>query len=113
MTDQARLIYLTAPDRATAEGLARTIVGERLAACANILGPITSVYWWDGKINEEGEIALLFKTMASNVPALTDRIRQMHPYECPCIVALPLEGGNPDFLAWIAAEIRPATIPTR
>ena len=112
MSDQARLIYVTAPDRATADDLARTIVGERLAACANILGPITSVYWWDGKINEEGEIALIFKTMASNLPALSRRISQLHPYQCPCIVALAIDGGHPAFLDWIAAEIRPAATPT-
>lgn len=104
MSEQARMVYVTAPGHDVAVALAEAVVGERLAACANILGPITSVYWWDGKLNRDGEVAMILKTTASHIPALTARIRQLHPYECPCIVAISLDGGNPDFLAWIAAE---------
>lgn len=106
MSEETRLVYVTTPDHDTAVSLARLVVGERLAACANVLGPMTSVYWWDDKLNEEGEVALLLKTRAALVPALTERLRAAHPYDCPCVVALPLLGGNPDFLAWIAAETR-------
>lgn len=104
MSEQARMVYVTAPSHDVAVVLAQKVVGERLAACANILGPITSVYWWDGKLNQDGEVAMVLKTTAGHVAALTARLRQLHPYECPCIVAIPIEGGNPDFLAWIAAE---------
>lgn len=104
MADEQRLIYVTAPDHDTALALARLAVEERLAACANVLGPITSVYWWDGKLNEDGEVALVLKTRADLVAALTERLCAAHPYECPCVVALPINGGNPAFLAWISAE---------
>lgn len=102
-----RLVYMTAPNREEALKLARLLVEERLAACANVLGAITSVYWWDGKLNEDGEVALIAKTRAALVEALTERVKQVHPYECPCIVALPIDGGNPAFLAWISAEAKP------
>lgn len=111
MNDTAILVYVTAPDGETAVALAKTMVEQRLAACANILGPITSVYWWDGKVNTEAEVGLILKTRQSLVPELTAALRQAHPYECPCVVALPITGGNPDFLAWIAAETKPASTP--
>lgn len=104
MEDEPRLVYVTAPGRDEALAIARLVVTERLAACANLLGPITSVYWWDGRVNQEDEVALVLKTRQSLVEALTARIRQIHPYQCPCVVALPIVGGNPDFLAWIATE---------
>lgn len=107
MSEQARLVYVTAPSHDEALRLAQMAVGERLAACANVLGAITSVYWWDGKLNQDGEVALVLKTRAGLVEALTARLREAHPYDCPCVVALPIDGGNPDFLAWIAAETRP------
>lgn len=111
MNDAATLVYVTAPDGETAAALAKSMVEQRLAACANILGSITSVYWWDGKVNTEGEVGLMLKTRQSLVPELTAALRQAHPYECPCVVALPVTGGNPDFLAWIAAETKPASTP--
>ncbi|MCA1907563.1 MAG: divalent-cation tolerance protein CutA [Magnetospirillum sp.] len=111
MNDTAILVYVTAPDGEIAVALAKTMVEQRLAACANILGPITSVYWWDGKVNTEGEVGLILKTRQSLVPELTAALRQAHTYECPCVVALPITGGNPDFLAWIAAETKPASTP--
>ena len=104
MSEETRLIYVTAPSHDEALRLARVAVEERLAACANVLGPITSVYWWEGKVNQDGEVALLLKTRAALVEALTARLRELHPYECPCVVALAIDGGNPAFLSWIAAE---------
>lgn len=98
------LVYTTAPDGETARSLARAVVEERLAACANILGAIASVYWWDGRVNEDDEVAMILKTTTGRVEALVGRLRQLHPYQCPCIVMLPVSGGNPDFLAWVAAE---------
>ncbi|HSV28066.1 MAG TPA: divalent-cation tolerance protein CutA [Candidatus Omnitrophota bacterium] len=106
MTDTS-LIYVTAPSREEALKLARAVVEERLAACGNVLGAIESVYWWDGKLNQEPEVALILKTRADLVEALTARVRELHPYECPCVVALPIAAGNPAFLAWIAAETKP------
>lgn len=106
MAEAFRMIYVTAPNRDEALSLARILVEERLAACANVLGPITSVYWWDGKLNEEPEVALIAKTRADLADAAITRIKQAHSYDCPCVVVLPIEAGNPAFLQWIAAETR-------
>ena len=104
MSEDTALVYVTAPTQDEALRLARLAVEERLAACANVLGPITSVYWWDGKLNQDPEVALVLKTRAGLVEALTERLKAAHPYEVPCVVALPIAAGNPDFLAWIRAE---------
>lgn len=111
MSENAVLVYVTTPDAETATRLAKAMVESRLAACANILGAMTSVYWWDGKVNSEGEVALILKTRESLVAELTQALCAAHPYDCPCVVALPIKDGNPDFLAWIAAETKPASTP--
>lgn len=98
------LVYVTASSRDEALKIARATVEERLAACANVLAPITSIYWWEGKVQEEGEVSFILKTRADLVAALTQRIKALHSYTCPCVVALPIAGGNPDFLAWIDTE---------
>ncbi len=100
------LVYVTAASRDEALKIARAAVEERLAACANVFSPITSIYRWEGKIQEEGETSFILKTRADLVPALTERIKSLHSYSCPCVVALPITAGNPDFLAWIDAETR-------
>lgn len=100
-------VYVTAPDRETALAMGRTVVGERLAACANILGPVTSIYWWDGRLNEEGEVALIAKTSDSQLSALIARIKAIHPYQVPCVVAWPIAAGYEPYLDWISAETKP------
>ncbi|MBM3565604.1 MAG: divalent-cation tolerance protein CutA [Alphaproteobacteria bacterium] len=102
----ATLVYVTASSRDEALKIARTAVEERLAACANVLAPITSVYWWDGKVQEEGEVSFILKTRDDLVSTLTARIKALHSYSCPCVVAWPVTQGNPDFLAWIASETK-------
>ena len=98
------LIYMTASNDAEARTIARILVQERLAACVNILAGMRSVYHWEGEIQEESEIVLIAKTRRDRVPALTDRVTEIHSYDCPCVVAIPIDGGNPDFLDWIDAE---------
>lgn len=100
----AFFVYVTAADGAEAEAIAKAVVGERLAACANLLGPVRSIYWWDGKLCDGSEVALVLKTSGDRQEQLIARIREIHSYACPCIVCLPVAAGNPDFLAWIAAE---------
>jgi periplasmic divalent cation tolerance protein len=100
-------IYITVPDHETALRIARVLVEERLAACANILGPITSIYWWDGKLNEEGEVALIAKTTQEQLSALIARVKAIHPYQVPCIVAWPIAAGHQPYLDWISAEATP------
>lgn len=97
-------IYVTAKDAAEAKSIARAVVEERLAACANLLGPVQSIYWWEGKLCEDDEVALVLKTSNARKTELIARVRELHSYETPCIVCLPIADGNPDFLKWVAAE---------
>ena len=101
----AKLIYMTAPSREEAERIAEAAVTERLAACANILDGVTSLFHWEGKLCRETEAVLILKTTEEKTDALTVRIKELHSYECPCIVVLPIENGNPAFLEWVEGEI--------
>lgn len=99
-------VYVTVPP-AGARRLARAVVEDRLAACANILPGMTSVYHWQGKIEEAEEAVIVFKTRAGLFPALEARVKELHSYETPCIVALPVEAGHAPYLEWIRAETKP------
>lgn len=103
----AQLVYVTAPTLAEAESLARLAVEGRLAACANILPGMRSLYWWQGRLESADETVLLLKTTAELAPALIRALTEAHSYDCPCVVALPIATGNPDFLRWIEAETTP------
>jgi periplasmic divalent cation tolerance protein len=100
------MIYVTTSSPEEALRIGRAVVADRLAACANVLPGITSVYRWQGEVQEEGETALILKTRSDLVERLTARVKELHSYDCPCVVALPIAGGNPDFLQWIAEETR-------
>ena len=100
--------YITAGSRVEALAIARTVVEERLAASANVLDGATSIYWWQGALEQASEAVLILKTRTELVERLTARILELHSYECPCVVALPIVAGNPQYLDWIAAETRPA-----
>ena len=101
---EIKLIYVTVANSEEADKIAIAVVSERLAACANILGAIKSVYHWNGKLEQATEVALLLKTRQSVVDPLISRIRQLHSYECPAIVVVPVVGGNAEFLTWVASE---------
>jgi len=98
------LVYITASSRDEASAIGRDVVNARLAACANVLGDITLFYWWNGTVQEESEVPLILKTQDHLVARLTQRVQELHSYDCPCIVAVPIVGGNPEFLEWIANE---------
>ncbi len=98
------LIYMTTETEADAERIGRALVGERLAACINIVAGMRSMYWWDGAVQQSSETILIAKTRTSLVDRLTERVRELHAYDCPCIVSLAIDGGNPAFLDWIDAE---------
>ena len=97
-------IYVTAPDMDEAELLASTLLNEHLIACANILPGMTSLYRWQGEVNCDSEVAILMKTRAVLAEAVTERVRQLHSYDCPCVTVWPIEGGNTEYLNWIKAE---------
>ncbi len=97
-------LYLTAANQAEAEKISRTLVEERLAACANVLGPIRSFYWWQGKVQDDAEVAFLLKTRTDLIDRVVARVKQLHSYTVPCVVTWPIEAGNPDYLAWVEKE---------
>jgi periplasmic divalent cation tolerance protein len=99
-----RFLYVTASNADEAKEIGEALVQERLVACANILGPIASIYWWQGRVQRESEAVLVAKTRAELVEHVIARVKALHSYTVPCIVSLPIEQGNPDFLGWIAAE---------
>jgi len=101
---KAKLIYVTTSSREEAEQIAETVVTEKRAACANIFENMTSVYEWNGTLCREQETVLILKTTVAQVDALTARTKALHSYECPCIITLPVESGNPDFLDWISRQ---------
>ena len=99
-------VYATFADAEEAERIARALVEERLAACANILGPMRSIYRWDGKIEDATEVAALFKTRADEAEALIARLGALHSYEVPAAVVWPIAHALPAYAEWVAAETR-------
>ena len=106
MTD-ACVVLCSAPDPAVAETIADRLVADRLAACVNLLPGLRSVYRWQGKVEAAAEVLLLVKTSAEAYPALQERLRQLHPYELPELLAVEAASGLPEYLQWLAAESRP------
>jgi periplasmic divalent cation tolerance protein len=100
------LLLLTAPDEETGRRLAHALVEERLAACVNLLPGVRSIYRWKGAVEEASEVLLLAKTRAGRVAALAARVRALHPYELPEVVALPVTDGSRAYLRWVVAESR-------
>jgi len=100
--DDVLLVLSTFPEAATARRIARQLVEEKHAACANVLPGVQSIYRWQGKVEEAGEILVFFKTTAGRFEALTTALRQMHPYEVPEIIAFSVTQGLPQYLQWIS-----------
>lgn len=100
----AVMVYMTAASVDEARRIARALVDERMAACANLIGGMRSVYRWNGEVQEHDEVVMVAKTRADLLHSLTDRVRSLHSYECPCVVGVPVVGGNQAFLDWINSE---------
>jgi len=99
-----RFLYVTAANAEQAKTIGEALVQERLVACANILAPISSIYWWQGKVQHDTEAVLVAKTRADLVQQAIARVKALHTYTVPCVVSLAIEEGNPDFLSWIETE---------
>jgi periplasmic divalent cation tolerance protein len=97
-------VYMTAASKDEAESIARALVKERLVACANVFDGVTSYFRWEGEVQAEGEVVIIAKTRSALLKKLESRVKALHSYDVPCIVAWPIEGGNADYLAWIEAE---------
>lgn len=98
------LVLTNVPDAATAERLAHELIGARAAACVNILAACRSVYRWQGAVEVADEIPLLIKTTVGAYPRVEQILRECHPYAIPEIIAVPIEHGLPEYLAWVTAE---------
>jgi periplasmic divalent cation tolerance protein len=98
------LVYITIDSYAAAEILGKKLIEENLAACVNILPGMTSFYRWQGAIETAKETVMIAKTQTGLVDKLTARVKSLHSYMVPCVVAMPIEGGNPDFIKWVKQE---------
>lgn len=104
MMSELRWVYLTAADRDEALQIGRALVEARLAACVNVLPGMTSLYWWQGAIETAQEAVLIAKTRAELIPKLLEQVKALHSYRVPCVLALPILEGNPDYLEWLKRE---------
>jgi len=104
MKEQVVLLYVTAGSPEEALRIGKTLVEERLCACVNVFPEMRSVYWWEGKVQEDREAVFVVKTRRTLVDKVRERILALHSYTCPCILELPVEGGHQPFLEWILKE---------
>jgi periplasmic divalent cation tolerance protein len=104
-TNDLVLILTTAPDDEHAETLARMLVEERLAACVNLLGPMVSIYRWKAAVQRDVERQVVIKTTRARVPAIEARLRQVHTYELPEFLVVPVERGSDDYVEWITQMV--------
>ena len=99
-------VFTTVEKREDADLIASNVVNERVAACAQVVGPIHSTYWWKGKVEQAGEWLLIMKTRRDLFSALEREIKAVHPYEVPEIIALPIVAGSESYLQWIQDETK-------
>lgn len=103
MQSEHLVVLVTAPMGAGEAALAKTLVTERLAACVSLVPAVRSIYVWEDKVQDDGEALLIIKTTADRYPALEARVKALHPYQVPEIIALPILRGQPDYLSWVSA----------
>lgn len=103
--DSFQVVFCTTGSDEQAEAIARALVERRLAACVNIVGQTCSVYRWQGRVVREGEILLVIKTRVSRFEAVRSAIRELHSYDIPEVIAVPLSDGDADYLAWLEESI--------
>lgn len=101
------VVFVTAPNEDEAARIAKAVVEERLAACVNIIKGIRSIYSWQGKIEDEAEVLMVIKTKESLFEALSDKVRGLHSYEVPEVIAMSITKGSEDYLKWLGEVVRP------
>jgi periplasmic divalent cation tolerance protein len=99
-----RVVLVTAPSAEVGEKIARTVVEERLVACVNVLAGVTSIYRWQGRVEQASEVLLVMKTVQDRLATLTSRVKELHPYSVPEVLALPVDAALPAYAEWIAEE---------
>ncbi len=105
MHEQILVVLVTAPDTDTAVQLGRALVEDRLAACANILPGVRSIYRWDDAVQDDAEVLLVIKTTAAAQSQLTARVLELHPYDTPEVIALPIVAGADTYLSWLRSQV--------
>ncbi len=101
------LIYSSCPDEETAGQLAAALIDRRLAACVSVLPGMTSYYVWAGQREASQEVLLMIKTMVARYADIESLLRELHPYELPEVIAVPIERGLPDYLSWVSLMTQP------
>lgn len=95
------ILYSTAPSKEEAEAIASNLVSSKLAACCNIVPAINSIYVWEGKLNNEGEVLMILKSRESLIDKIAARIKELHSYKVPEVIAMPIVGGSSDYINWV------------
>jgi len=98
-------VYMTTSSDQEAKMIGKQLVEKRLAACVNILPQMESFYWWEGKVDNSNECVLIAKTTKARVQSLTAVVKALHSYDCPCVVTLPIDQGNPDYMNWLKENV--------
>lgn len=98
------VVLVTAPDAETGARIARALLEDHLIACANLLPQVRSLYRWEGRVEDDPEVLLVLKTGRERVEALTERVRELHPYDVPEVIALPVTAGSAPYLKWVLEE---------
>jgi len=104
MTTEYIIVFITAANEEVAAGIGHTIIGERLAACVNIIRSVRSIYRWQGRIEDEQEVLMIVKTKKSLFERLQERVKELHSYSVPEIIGLPVTEGSKQYLEWLGQE---------
>lgn len=95
------VLYVTAPNREEAEGIAEDLVKNRFAACCNIVTGVNSIYFWKGKLNNDAEVLMVVKSRESLIERIASRVKELHSYKVPEVIAMPIVGGSADYINWV------------
>jgi periplasmic divalent cation tolerance protein len=107
VAEAVKVVLVTLPDGAAAEALVGRLVEERVVACGNIVPGLTSIYRWQGEVERAGEVLVLFKTTSAGAERLIRRVPELHPYDVPEVLVLPVEVGHGPYLQWVAENVGP------
>ncbi len=99
------VVFMTASDKKEASKIVRRLLNERLIACANIVGPVSSLFWWEGKIDKASEFLVIMKSRKDLFERLCERVKETHSYEVPEVLELPITEGLPSYLEWMSASL--------
>jgi len=103
------VVIVTVAKREEAVKIVRSLLEEKLIACANIVGPISSIFWWEGKIDEASEFLVFMKSHGNHFERLSEKVAEIHSYEVPEIIALPIIKGAPSYLEWLSDSLQPVS----